>query len=99
MHPELIEIPIFHVTVKSYGLLMVIGFLAAVTVIYLGVVVSSALLIPSLVLAGLGLSLVMAYTNFVRTAYYTCLYLWAVERAVGEEAAAVPAPLAAALAA
>ncbi len=35
MHPELIEIPILHVTVKSYGMMMVIGFLAAVTVIRL----------------------------------------------------------------
>jgi len=33
MHPELIEIPIVHLTVKSYGLMMVIGFLAAVTLI------------------------------------------------------------------
>jgi len=30
MHPELFELPIVHVTVKSYGLLMVIGFLCAV---------------------------------------------------------------------
>jgi len=35
MHPELIEIPIIHVTVKSYGMMMVVGFLAAVTVIRL----------------------------------------------------------------
>lgn len=33
MHPELLELPLIHVTVKSYGLMMVIGFLAAVTVI------------------------------------------------------------------
>jgi phosphatidylglycerol:prolipoprotein diacylglycerol transferase len=33
MHPELFEIPLIHVTLKSYGLMMVIGFLAAVTVI------------------------------------------------------------------
>lgn len=33
MHPELIQIPFVHLTVKSYGLMMVIGFLAAVTVI------------------------------------------------------------------
>lgn len=33
MHPELIEIPFVHLTVKSYGLMMVIGFLAAVTLI------------------------------------------------------------------
>ncbi len=35
MHPQLIEIPFLHVTVKSYGMMMVIGFLAAVTVIRL----------------------------------------------------------------
>jgi phosphatidylglycerol---prolipoprotein diacylglyceryl transferase len=33
MHPELVEIPFVHLTVKSYGLMMVIGFLAAVTLI------------------------------------------------------------------
>ncbi|HPD48049.1 MAG TPA: prolipoprotein diacylglyceryl transferase [Anaerohalosphaeraceae bacterium] len=30
MHPELFELPIIHVTVKSYGLMMVVGFLLAV---------------------------------------------------------------------
>lgn len=30
MHPELFELPIVHVTVKSYGTMMVIGFLLAV---------------------------------------------------------------------
>lgn len=30
MHPELFEIPFLHVSVKSYGTLMVVGFLAAV---------------------------------------------------------------------
>ncbi len=33
MYPELFEIPFIHVTVKSYGLMMVIGFLAAVSLI------------------------------------------------------------------
>ncbi len=33
MYPELFEIPFVHITVKSYGLMMVIGFLAAVTLI------------------------------------------------------------------
>ena len=33
MYPELFEIPFTHVTIKSYGLMMVVGFLAAVTVI------------------------------------------------------------------
>jgi len=30
MHPELFEIPFLHISVKSYGTLMVVGFLAAV---------------------------------------------------------------------
>lgn len=33
MYPELFEIPFIHLTVKSYGFMMVVGFLAAVTVI------------------------------------------------------------------
>ena len=33
MYPELFEIPFIHLTVKSYGLMMVIGFLAAVSLI------------------------------------------------------------------
>lgn len=33
MHPELIEIPFIHLTIKSYGLMMVIGFLACVSII------------------------------------------------------------------
>lgn len=33
MHPELFEIPVVHLTIRSFGLMMVIGFLAAVAVI------------------------------------------------------------------
>jgi len=33
MYPELFEIPFVHLTIKSYGLMMVIGFLAAVSLI------------------------------------------------------------------
>jgi len=33
MYPELFKLPVVHLTVKSYGLMMVIGFLAAVSVI------------------------------------------------------------------
>ncbi len=33
MHPELFDIPFIHLTVKSYGTMMVIAFLAAVTLI------------------------------------------------------------------
>ncbi len=33
MYPELFEIPFIHLTVKSYGLMMVIGFLSAISLI------------------------------------------------------------------
>ena len=33
MHPELIELPFIHITIKSYGLMMVFGFLAAIYII------------------------------------------------------------------
>jgi phosphatidylglycerol:prolipoprotein diacylglycerol transferase len=33
MHPELFEIPFIHLTVKSYGTMMVVGFLAAIFVV------------------------------------------------------------------
>jgi phosphatidylglycerol:prolipoprotein diacylglycerol transferase len=33
MYPELFEIPFVHLTIKSYGLMMVIGFLAAVALV------------------------------------------------------------------
>ncbi|MHC4528073.1 MAG: prolipoprotein diacylglyceryl transferase, partial [Planctomycetota bacterium] len=33
MHPELFELPIIHVTVKSYGLMMVVGFVCAIYLI------------------------------------------------------------------
>ena len=40
----------------------------------------------------------ICFTEFVRTSYYTCLYLWAAEREQAGESARVPAPLAAAMA-
>ena len=33
MYPELFEIPFIHLTVKSYGLMMVVGFLTAISLI------------------------------------------------------------------
>ncbi len=33
MHPELFEVPVVHLMIRSYGVMMVIGFIAAVTVI------------------------------------------------------------------
>jgi hypothetical protein len=78
----------------------VVGILLAVVgVVGLSVVGGTIALIPAIIVAGLWIAVVMAYTNFVRTAYYTCLYLWAVERAAAADDAAIPQPLAAAMAA
>jgi hypothetical protein len=94
------------IAIGEIGVLLVnriIGFvailLAIAGVVGLSVVGGTIALIPALIVAGIWIALVMAYTNFVRTAYYTCLYLWAVERAAAADDAAVPKPLAAAMAA
>lgn len=57
-----------------------------------------ALMMGLIAVGALLFILTIAFTEFVRTAYYTCLYLWAVEREQVGETARVPAPLAAALA-
>ena len=91
------------IAMAEIGVLVVnriIGFLAllpaAAGVIFIWAS-DPGLFVPALVIAGAWLIIVMAYTGFVRTAYYTCLYLWAVERAAAPEGAAIPRPLAAAL--
>jgi len=93
------------IAIGEIGVILVnriIGFVAILLAV-VGVVGLSVFgplaLIPALILAGVWIAFVIAYTSFVRTAYYTCLYLWAVERAAAAEDAAVPQPLAAAMAA
>lgn len=57
-----------------------------------------ALFFTTVIVGGVVFLTAVCFTEFVRTAYYTCLYLWAAERErVGEEAR-IPTPLAAALA-
>ena len=89
-----------------------IGFLLGLVAVVLGVVVFLALVNLSLVLAivaavlvaGLPLALITAFTSYVTTAYHTCLFLWAreAEKAVSQgqtaQSARVPAPLATVLA-
>ena len=68
-------------------------------VVYLGV--SSIGGTPGFVIAiagaGVLLSVYAAFSTFVRMAYYTCLYLWAVEVEAKGESAPAPLPLAIAL--
>ena len=83
----------------ALNLVSLVGFVLIFAVVYLAFTVLSGT--AALVLAILGggtlLALTAALQVFVRMAYYTCLYLWAVEvERVGGEARA-PAPLAAAM--
>jgi hypothetical protein len=62
------------------------------------VFVTGAPVVVGAVVAGVILSLVMSFTTYVRTAYYTCLFLWAVATEEQGERVAAPAPLASTLA-
>lgn len=87
------------------------GFVLGLVAVALGVVVFFALANVSLVVgivagvlvAGLPIALITAFTSYVTTAYHTCLFLWAreAEKAVSQgqtvQAARVPGPLAAVL--
>ena len=102
------------VAVTEIGVNMVVGlagFLLGLVAVALGVIVFFALANVSLVaaivagvlVAGLPIALITAFTSYVTTAYHTCLFLWAreAEKAVSQgqsvQAARVPAPLAAVL--
>lgn len=78
-----------------------IGFavvlLAAVGLFAAGSAFGSAVLLPLAVLGGVVFAAVVAFNHYLRTAYYTCLYLWAAAAETAGETAQAPAPLAAAL--
>jgi len=79
----------------------VIGFIGALAAAGIGVWLFFAGAIgPVLAIAAgaLVLAVVMAFTSYIRTAYYTCLFLWAVETETAGEQAVVPRPIATALA-
>jgi hypothetical protein len=92
---NLVPIVMAEVGVQVVGHIVgLVGLGLAAGAVYLSASASQALLAPALIGAGLWLALVMAYTGFLRTAYYTCLYLWATERETAAEAATMPRPLA-----
>ncbi len=87
------------------------GFLLGLVAVALGIVVFIALanlslavaIVAGVLVAGLPIALITAFTSYVTTAYHTCLFLWAreAEKAVSQgqtvQAARVPGPLAAVL--
>ncbi len=103
---DLFKGSVLDVVVAELGLLVfnrVLSFVFAL--IAVGAFVASAAVAPALVpvaIAGLVglLLLTVAVTSFIRTAYYTCLYLWAAAmETLGTEQVPAPAPIAKALAA
>ncbi|MCD6352462.1 MAG: zinc ribbon domain-containing protein [Armatimonadetes bacterium] len=94
------------VIVAELGLLVLNRVVAFVTVLLVGAMLAGAILVaqallPVAIAAAAGLIiLTVAFTSFVRMAYYTCLYLWAAAmEAMGSEKVPAPEPIARALAA
>ena len=90
---------IIQVVVGELGLMVATRVLSfVVTILGLGFAVGSYFLTPALLPVGIGVAVLLfvlstAFAGYVRAAFYTCLYLWAVAmETVGEEAPA-PAPL------
>ncbi len=81
------------------GLVMFLGILLIFGVVYFsfGVVKGTAGLVMGLGVGGLLLSLFVAFSIYLRMAYYTCLYLWAVEVEKVGNTAKAPGPLGEAL--
>ncbi|MFP4249193.1 MAG: DUF6159 family protein [Armatimonadota bacterium] len=96
---------IIQIVVGELGLMLTSRVIGAV-VVAIGVIVGATVFFATPALLPLSIALVLlffvlasAFNAYVRTAFYTCLYLWAVAmETVGEEAPA-PAPLQPALSA
>ena len=96
---------VIQIVVGELGLLIASRIIGA-AVVFIGLIVAAAsyFTTPALLPVGIGVAVLLfvlasAFIAYVRTAFYTCLYLWAVAmETVGEEAPA-PAPLRPAVAA
>ena len=75
------------------GIIGFFWFLALFGVIYLSITAlhGVAALVVALVVGGAMLSIYVAFSTYLRMAYYTCLYLWAAD--VEKAGAQAPAPL------
>lgn len=90
---------LIQIVVGEFGLLVatrVVSFIA--TIIAIGVGAAFYFLTPALLVVGIAIAAVllfvtMAFAAYVRTAFYTCLYLWAVAMETVDERVPAPAPL------
>lgn len=90
---------LIQIVVGELGLLLasrVIGFIGMVIAIGIGVgfyFLSPALSVIGIAIAAVAVLFTMAFMAYVRTAFYTCLYLWAVAMESVDERVPAPAPL------
>jgi len=90
---------LIQIVVGELGLMLttrVVSFIIALIAIGIGVgfyLLSPTLLIVGIAIAALLLIAAMAFMAYVRTAFYTCLYLWAVAMETAGERVPAPAPL------
>ena len=90
---------LIQIVVGELGLLIAMRIISFVTMlIAVGFVVgfyllSPALLVVGIVIGALLLLLTMAFAAYVRTAFYTCLYLWAAAMETAGDRVPAPAPL------
>jgi len=81
------------------GLIGLLWFVLIFGVLYVDLMLFSGVtaLVIAFVVGGTLLALFVAFSTYLRMAYYTCLYLWAVEVETAGQSAPAPLPLAIAL--
>jgi len=90
---------ILQIVASELGLMIAARVISIVFVIIaIAAVAGAAFLAPALLPVAIGGALLLfilmsAFTAYVRTAYYTCMYLWAVALETEGETAPAPAPL------
>ncbi len=87
------------IVVGELGLMLTSRIISVImTIIGIGIAVVAYFIAPPLLPVGIGIALLLfvlaaAFVAYVRTAFYTCLYLWAAAMETVGETAPAPAPL------
>ncbi len=90
---------VVQIVVGELGLLITTRiFTGLMTAIAIGIAVGMYFLAPAMMIVGFGIAaaillLTMTFAAYVRTAFYTCMYLWAAAIETVGETAPAPAPL------
>lgn len=85
--------------IKTVSVVIMLPALAVAVVAGMALYVISEALLPVAIAIGVGLlAVLMSFTSYLSTAFYTCLYVWAAATEQARQPVAAPAPIAAALA-